>query len=123
MTLVDVIDAKRFLACAICRNQLAIPGSFERPATRASSSLDIRTRVVPGHVQVELPFGDLARIEIGDNLLGRYAFSGPAAVTRGGKKLALCMQERYKKRLVFLPQPNLTLQPRLEGACGKGAKI
>jgi hypothetical protein len=30
----------------------------------------IRTRVVPGHVQVELPFGDLARIEIGGkNLL------------------------------------------------------
>ena len=26
---------------------------------------NIRTRVVPGYVQVELPFGDLARIEIG----------------------------------------------------------
>jgi hypothetical protein len=26
---------------------------------------NIRTRVVPGYVQVELPFGDLARIDIG----------------------------------------------------------
>ena len=32
----------------------------------------VRTRVVPGHVQVELPFGDLAGVEIGGkDLLAR----------------------------------------------------